>query len=680
MCLSIVALILLLILSSKMTPAEKDEYLTTVPLEDAQTYEPVISKPSDLSDFTDLEDIDENEQTDIDDILPPPPPSPPKSHPSPHSDHHSQITEENIDDLFGNVINTSNHYQMLVVIASPANHLSRRRLIRQKYFGIHNNLLPCMTANSDIYYRFWIYGGTEGLTGEERRSYEAERMEYGDIVDMPEAENLDQSAIVNWVSWRTPLSTALRSICFSPGLILWLCILFQAEIELGRNGITYDYMVMQDSTTFVHLPNVKRELEDGVIGEGTDSPSTVSAEAPYNLVWGTFGGGSVDKHAVIVGTSAAKNALLNNYQYEQSGLPLFVRMHKYFTISGGADGDATSSERGGPDFIREDGEGNNNRMITWENNIESVHAQDLVVTDVYQDTDFEEIARWTSLKPLAACYKTKSASKTAPEPAEAIDDDENADSMIEPDMDEDSTLADEDTPAVSIAVVTSSYIYPDDCMLPSARLSAENKRQYALRNGYSFVARSAEFAQQAVRGDRKAVWGKIDVIEKVLPKYDWILWLDMDAVIMNQNTTIESLFAKFESGYAGGKAAFDADIDFVVARPHGDPMINAGVFLMRNTPWTMKYLRKVQTMTEYYQYHPSYEQMAMWKLMQEPGFKERVLLLDNDNHTFNTFPNRYNAGDFVVHYAPDKCPNDAVLAGLDAARRIDSGEVLKKLE
>jgi hypothetical protein len=226
MCLSIVALILLLILSSKMTPAEKDEYLTTVPLEDAQTYEPVISKPSDLSDFTDLEDIDENEQTDIDDILPPPPPSPPKSHPSPHSDHHSQITEENIDDLFGNVINTSNHYQMLVVIASPANHLSRRRLIRQKYFGIHNNLLPCMTANSDIYYRFWIYGGTEGLTGEERRSYEAERMEYGDIVDMPEAENLDQSAIVNWVSWRTPLSTALRSICFSPGLILWLCILF----------------------------------------------------------------------------------------------------------------------------------------------------------------------------------------------------------------------------------------------------------------------------------------------------------------------------------------------------------------------------------------------------------------------------------------------------------------------
>ena len=57
-----------------------------------------------------------------------------------------------------------------------------------------------MTANSDIYYRFWVYGGTEGLTGEERRLYEAERMEYDDIVDMPDETIFDQSAIVNWVS------------------------------------------------------------------------------------------------------------------------------------------------------------------------------------------------------------------------------------------------------------------------------------------------------------------------------------------------------------------------------------------------------------------------------------------------------------------------------------------------
>ncbi|KAG2187496.1 hypothetical protein INT44_005185 [Umbelopsis vinacea] len=649
MCLCILALILLLILSAKMTPSEKDDYLTTAPPKEAEVHEPVVSKPDDMADIPDSEDIDENEtdQMEDDDITPVLPPSPPKTYPSPHSDSHTKVPAVE-DDLEETVINTSNHYQMLVVIATPADQLSRRSLIRQKYFGIHNNLLPCMTANSDIYYRFWVYGGTAKLSGDEHRRYEAERMEYGDIVDMPDVESFDEIAIVNW-----------------------------AEIDLGRKGISYDYMVMQDGNTFVHLQNVKRELLDGVIGEGTDSPTTVSSEMPYNLVWGTFGGGSVDKHAVIVGTSAAKSALLNNNQYEQSDLPLFNRMFKYFSAPSGLDGEANPS---GPEFIQEDGEGNNNRMNVWENNIESVHDQDLIITDVYQDSDFEEIARWTSLKPTAACYPAKSSSNATPESSEAIDDDENAEQDVDPDMEEEATLPEEVTPDVSVAVVTSSYIYPDDCMLPSARLAAKNKRQYALNHGYSFVARSTEFAQQAVRGDRKAVWGKIDVIEKVLPKYDWIFWLDMDAVIMNQNTTIESLLAKFESNYQGGKAAFDKNIDFIVAKPHGDPMINAGVFLFRNTPWSMKFLRKVQESTEYYQFHPSYEQMAMWKLMQEPEFKTRSLLLDGDNHTFNTFPNRYHAGDFVVHYAPDKCPNDAVLAGLDAARRIENGEVLQTLE
>ena len=203
MCLCILALILLLILSAKMTPSNKDEYLATVPPEEADTYEPVVSKPDDVADIPDSEDVDEdeNENDEMDDEVttPPLPPSPPKTYPSPHSDSHTQVPTID-DELEETVINTSNHYQMLVVIASPANHLSRRSLIRQKYFGIHNNLLPCMTANSDIYYRFWVYGGTENLTGDEHRRYEAERMEYGDIVDVPDVESFDESAIVDWVS------------------------------------------------------------------------------------------------------------------------------------------------------------------------------------------------------------------------------------------------------------------------------------------------------------------------------------------------------------------------------------------------------------------------------------------------------------------------------------------------
>ena len=59
----------------------------------------------------------------------------------------------------------------------------------------------------------------------------------------------------------------------------------------------------------------------------------------------------------------------------------------------------------------------------------------------------------------------------------------------------------------SIAVITSSFLYKDNCMLEVAPLSANNKREYAEKYGYAFVARSIEFAHQIYRM-RRSVWGK----------------------------------------------------------------------------------------------------------------------------------------------------------------------------
>jgi hypothetical protein len=215
MCLSILALIFLLILSAKMSPSAKDEYLTTItPDKSVTNNQPIINNPAgnmhDLSEIEDMEEEFEENEQEVDDM----PPPPPETQPTTDSDSYTKISEGKFaDDLTENVINTSNHYQILVAIASPADQLSRRSLMRQKYFGIHNNLLPCMTANSDIYYRFWVYGGSENLSGDERRRYEAERMEYDDIVDMPEIKTFDQLAIVNWVSFQMVYSHHQNFLC-----------------------------------------------------------------------------------------------------------------------------------------------------------------------------------------------------------------------------------------------------------------------------------------------------------------------------------------------------------------------------------------------------------------------------------------------------------------------------------
>ncbi|KAI8059136.1 galactosyl transferase GMA12/MNN10 family-domain-containing protein [Gongronella butleri] len=620
----------------------------------------------------------------------PPADHPPKDEtavaPSTHADSHkpvSQPFDEAKDDI---IINNSNHYTYLLVVTSDAASMERRRLIREKYFGLRNNLLPCMKFNTDIFYKFWIHGGAPKPDTPLRRQYEAEKMEWNDLAELPVATHLSQANVINWV-----------------------------ETKLAAEDITYDYLIIQDINTFVRLESVKHELDSGVIGGNTESPFTINSDAPTNIVWGTFRGDERDNDAVVVGARAIKLALEHRQEIEaasEKGETLLTGMYKYFQALDAAatapssssnaddkDPEAEALERGlkVPEFIREDGPDVSPRFIRWENNVESVHTEDIVVSQVYQGAEFIDLARWTHLNPVRVCYR--SASRSASQlPLEPLDDDEDVEQLLKEQHDEDAEDGDSDDDMVNVdddgvqdtkingkhdpstfAVVTSSFIY-DACMEPSATRAAQNKRDYALKHGYSFVARSAEFAQEAARGQRKTVWGKVDVIEKVLPKYEWLFWLDMDAVIMNQDRRLEDLLEDVKQRYPYGAATFDERVDLVIARPHRDPMINAGVFLIRNTPWAMQFLREVQRTTSWFQKGSSYEQGAMWDIMRKSEHEANVFLLDRDDHTFNTFPSYYKSGDFVVHFAPDKCPNDATVKGLNAADKILAGETVTKTD
>ncbi|CAG8805689.1 14272_t:CDS:2, partial [Dentiscutata erythropus] len=195
----------------------------------------------------------------------------------------------------------------------------------------------------------------------------------------------------------------------------------------------------------------------------------------------------------------------------------------------------------------------------------------------------------------------------------------------------------------------------------------DNKRRYAKKHGYSFVARSEEYTQQRFK-KRKYVWGKIDVIEKVLPHYDWVFWMDMDAVIANHDIKIEQLFEKFEKMI--GKEKFN-EISFVIARPKYDSMVSAGVFLIKNSEWSRKFLREAQKQRKYYNYGLR-EQLAMAVLMRREEYKNGALYLNEDDSTFNTYPDRYIPGDFVVHWAPDyKCPAENVLDGIKKLKKYE---------
>ncbi|KAI9498671.1 galactosyl transferase GMA12/MNN10 family-domain-containing protein [Zychaea mexicana] len=487
----------------------------------------------------------------------------------------------------GGAENLSNHYPYLVVIASTATEFTRRGLIRQMYFGLDDNIEPCMRYNADTMYRFWVHGERIPRKTAERRQYEAEKMEWNDIEEIPEDVKFEQSSILEWAD----------------------------KILVGERGITYDYLIVQDVNSFVQLPSVKQELSN----TKTD-----------NVVWGSFAGQETDKYVFAIGSTAAKRALnLWHTTYDREGQNLLTEMYLHFQHQ--------SNDGTGPLFLRKDGT-LHHFINAVDANVELTEekvATVIAVTHVHQDELFINMAQWTALEPSAVCRSDKRP---------------------------------------RIALMTSSYIYPDNCMEPSATLSAINKRKYAEKHNHSFVPRSIEFAQQ--RG-RKTVWGKVDAVQNVLPHYDWIFWTDMDCVIMNSEQSLNDLLDKLRNEYPEGKDAFDKNVDFIASRPPRDPMLNAGVFFLRNTEWSMQFLNEVQDFKEWYNKRPSYEQGAMADVANK--YKSHVYLLYPDVHTFNTFPKFYSPGDFIVHYAPDGCPNQYVLQGLEAAERIEHGGVVNSL-
>ncbi|KAF9313670.1 hypothetical protein BG003_004918 [Podila horticola] len=265
----------------------------------------------------------------------------------------------------------------------------------------------------------------------------------------------------------------------------------------------------------------------------------------------------------------------------------------------------------------------------WASDIEQVSPAAHAVGQIYQREDWTPVAKKLAIKPTAAC---------------AVDKDRKA----------------------NIAILTSSYIYADMCMAEASLPAAENKRIYAQKHGYDFVARGAEFSQEEFRG-RRLVWGKIGAIQKVLPHYEWLFWMDMDAIIANLDKDLRDIIKYAEEHHNN-----EQELSLIVAQPKRDKMLNAGVMLIKNTEWSRNFFSEVQTRSIWY-HTRSYEQAAIWEVMTESKWATGVYNYQDD-HTMNTFPKMYDLGDFVIHFAPAGCPAVSVLEALDKIKKGESAK------
>jgi hypothetical protein len=95
-----------------------------------------------------------------------------------------------------------------------------------------------------------------------------------------------------------------------------------------------------------------------------------------------------------------------------------------------------------------------------------------------------------------------------------------------------------------------------------------NHLKYAKKHGYDPI-----IANQLVDKSRPSPWSKLLAIEKYLPSYDYLMYLDMDTVIMNADIRLESFVA------AAGPCA-----DIVMTEDWNGP--NTGIWLIKNSQWS----------------------------------------------------------------------------------------------
>jgi hypothetical protein len=107
-----------------------------------------------------------------------------------------------------------------------------------------------------------------------------------------------------------------------------------------------------------------------------------------------------------------------------------------------------------------------------------------------------------------------------------------------------------------------------------------NHHEYSNKHGYSYIK---EIVKNEDYNDWHPTWIKIDVLKKYLPLYDYVVWIDSDAVFVNQDIKIEDFI--------------DDNIDLVIPKLEVDRVTGnmwthttTGFMVWKNSEWSKNIL------------------------------------------------------------------------------------------
>lgn len=134
-----------------------------------------------------------------------------------------------------------------------------------------------------------------------------------------------------------------------------------------------------------------------------------------------------------------------------------------------------------------------------------------------------------------------------------------------------------------------------------------NHHEYANLHGYSYIK---ELVRNSDYTDWHPTWIKIDVIKRYLPLFDYVAWIDADAVFVNHAVKIEDLVS-------GG-------VDLVIPKMEKDRLTgntwtktSTGFMVWKNSEWSSQTLNELWEDPQRFRFDFFHEQSRLDEMLEE---------------------------------------------------------------
>jgi len=165
-----------------------------------------------------------------------------------------------------------------------------------------------------------------------------------------------------------------------------------------------------------------------------------------------------------------------------------------------------------------------------------------------------------------------------------------------------------------------------------------SKYEYARHYGYRLIT-----DDQFQLNDKHPAWMKCSQILKYLPDYDYLFWIDGDAMIANLSVSLDCFFLLLKSPFLN-----------MISRDLFE--INSGVMLLKNCPETVLVLSGLPHTREEWQNTTCFEQRPLIEIVRSNIIPH--LFLEIQQQVWNAYERRaygdqaaFFEGDFILHFA-----------------------------